>query len=370
MKSYNSSENAYNPSEKLLALAAKLEPLKEKCIQVGSDYIRKVQTNVAAKNWSAVIVLVAVPTVGVCVGLKTVEYTVGGVVSFVQDLGGPSRGDLKQHLQSQLPDYWEITSIEIKEKQNTGTKVDPYIFQRFRAKARLKTDTFFEASKIDGLPAKKQNSVVFISAVERKGKEVELFGFSTSKLVAEKWQSEFRFDVNPTGNYGQPRHYFGARNIVRNSKEEEEFAAAIKKQVEEERATLLSAIKSGAWLSGDWTDPSGEFNPSGKNTQEMQIRFTSFDEGSGNLTGEVKFGSSVKRFEGALTDDKIQFTTVAVLDGRDPFGLGTEYTFAFDANNTMRGEWKHLTQLNIPLAGLLPNQGYVTRKGSASFRLQ
>ncbi len=339
-------------------------------MHISSDYVHRVKTNIAAKNWAIVIAMIAVPTVGGYVGLRTVAYTVDGVVSFIEDLGGPSRSDLKKQLQNQLPSYWEITSIDIKGKQNTGTNVEPRISQRFHAKAKLKEDTFFETSQIDSLPAKKQNNVVFLNASERRGKEVELYGLSTSSLVAEKWQSSFRIDVNPTFNYGQPRNSFSGKTVLRNSREEAEFVSTIQKQLEEEKATLLSALRSGSWLSGTWVEPSGGYNLGDEVRADMQVRFTSFEESSGKLAGEIKFSSSVKRFEGTFRGDEINFKTVSVVQGNDKFGLGTEYKFTLDSSDTMRGTWSHFTQLNIPLASLFPNQGIVERKGPASFKLK
>jgi hypothetical protein len=136
---------------------------------------------------------------------------------------GPNNLEIQASLQNQLPSQWEISSLEIKERENTGNKVEPNVSARFQAVAKLKEDTFIDSGKLDSVDSDLQQEVTFVSKSENKGKTVDLYGTSNSRLVSEKWQTNFQFTSNPTTSAGSPRTSFGDRTILKDSKEQEEF---------------------------------------------------------------------------------------------------------------------------------------------------
>jgi hypothetical protein len=55
---------------------------------------------------------------------------------------GPNDGILRNSLQSQLPAYWEVSALNLENRENLGSQADPNIQARFKAVLRLKEDTF------------------------------------------------------------------------------------------------------------------------------------------------------------------------------------------------------------------------------------
>jgi hypothetical protein len=48
---------------------------------------------------------------------------------------------LKKSLQSNLPAYWEVGSLNLENRENLGSQSDPSVQSRFKAIVRLKEDT-------------------------------------------------------------------------------------------------------------------------------------------------------------------------------------------------------------------------------------
>jgi hypothetical protein len=64
---------------------------------------------------------------------------------------GPNNSEIQASLQNQLPSHWEISSLEIKESENTGNKVEPNVSGHFQAVAKLKEDAFIDSGKLDSM---------------------------------------------------------------------------------------------------------------------------------------------------------------------------------------------------------------------------
>ncbi|MBW4635233.1 MAG: hypothetical protein KME30_26065 [Iphinoe sp. HA4291-MV1] len=289
----------------------------------------------------------------------------------------PSTLELKQQLQNRVPEYWEITSLEIKERENLGTASESKVSQRFQAQAQLKEDLFTRVGKIVDIPFEKQANIVFLALSKKKGQKINIQGLSIARLVEKKWYADFSFSKNPMADFGKPINSFSGNLMIRDSKEEKDFIAGIQQEVrqkEEKRNRIKSAIKSGSWLSGKWKEETVTVEFEGIErkdntfgTRNFQIRFKSFDENTGWLSAEIKFPSSLRKFEGELKGEQISLEEKSIISGHDDFGLGMNFNFSFEEPSTMSGRWEYIGSVTLPDGAIA---GTVKIKGSTSFKLK
>lgn len=260
---------------------------------------------------------------------------------------GPKDSEFRRSLQNQFPSHWEINSLEIKERENTGTKVQPNIVARFHAKLKLKEDTFFEDSKLNEINADRQQGVTFISKAEVKGKIVDVYGVSNSRLVAEKWQTDFRFDTNPTENMGSTRTSFSEKTVLKDSKEQEEFVAQVKKEIEDDKVNLKKAIASRRIFSGERLGTEGA-------ARYFKLSFNSFDESSGIFSGEMNYpdGNFIVGVEGKLSESNLSFESKKVIKGDNVTLQDSVYNLHLVSGNKLSGQRDYTVQLDSLFAAL------------------
>jgi hypothetical protein len=92
----------------------------------------------------------------------------------------------------------------------------------------------------DSIDSDLQQEVTFVSKSGDKGRTVDLYGTSNSRLVSEKWQTNFQFTSNPTTNIGSPRTSFGGKTILKDSKEQEEFVATATLQMKKDEEFIAT----------------------------------------------------------------------------------------------------------------------------------
>jgi hypothetical protein len=263
----------------------------------------------------------------------------------------PSQTELKQQLQANLPEYLQVSSFESKASDNLGTNAQPRIQTRFHARLTLKDDTFLQSSKLDSLPEERQEGIDFITKAATKGKTVDLYGVSLSRLVNEKWQTEFQYDTDPIPSLGRPRSSFGSQTVLRNSSEEQDFITKVRKQIEEDKAFLVSVLKGNQKYPGERRqDDADDFRP-------LTLQFKSFEQQSNKFIGNIEYptlDNAVIEIEGSLLDDGLTFTTTKVLKGEN-LSVGTIYNMRLVDRNQLKGRWSG--RQAIPLGGLLFGPG-------------
>jgi hypothetical protein len=291
----------------------------------------------------------------------------------------PNSSDLNKRLQSQIPEYLEIVSLDVEKSEISRTSNSSEVIQKIHAKAKLKEDTFVIAGKRVDIPLSNQEGIVFIAIVGKQGNEIDLHGFSTSKANANNgWTIDFSLNQDIINRLGKPRNSFSGNIMVRNSKEENELIDKAKMQVKEEEKKLnliKKSIKSAAWMMGEWqhetvnlifeNNEERQDNTFGK--RNFEIRFRALDESTGDLTGELKFPTSTSEFRGKLEEKKISFEVGSIVNGKDYFGPGMQFSLSFETPSTMRGRWEHTGSVTLP-DGAVTNT--IKTTGSASFGLK
>lgn len=254
---------------------------------------------------------------------------------------GPSNSDIKKELQSRLPAYLEVSSLNVEDRENTGSKAGPNIQGRFKTSLKMKDDTFKKIYKSNlNKTWKPVEDVTYLTPVKRKGESVEFYGLLASEKFEDSWKTSFAFDNNDVpGTIGTPRSSFVGKTVISNSPEEaaynKEVAAQIKAERNELLASLLNREHQGTWRSGSFYS-----------SHKFKIRLTSGSPDTENITGEITFlPDTVKSFAGTLSHKGLNFTINKVVRGEDTFGTGTVYEVPIEAENIkleeLDGTWRH-----------------------------
>ena len=145
----------------------------------------------------------------------------------------PSKSDIEQSLNAQLPAFARVSSFSVEAMQNMGTKVEPVWQSRFHATVTVTSDTF--------TPDGNDPGVVFVRVVKKDGESTELFGKSASTLYEGSWRTSLEFDGQPIPALGMPESAFAPNKvIVRGSKAETDYLA---EQAEMKRAAAQREVE-------------------------------------------------------------------------------------------------------------------------------
>lgn len=250
---------------------------------------------------------------------------------------GPSNADIKKELQAELPAYLEVTSLDVKERENTGSKVDPNIQARFKVTIKMKEDTFRRSLISPTLhqTRKPLQEVIFLNREKRKDEVVELYGLLASQKFEDSWKTSFKYDS--TVIVGEPRSSFVGKTVINSSPEEEAYNKEVAEQVKAEKNELLSLLLNKE-VQGQWVNYNGQI--------PFKISLTSGNSGDDKIVGKIAFDKgAVKGFEGTLTPKEMKFTINRVIQGEDNFGIGTVYTFPLREEDIKQGKingsWIH-----------------------------
>ncbi len=147
----------------------------------------------------------------------------------------PSSSELEKKLALEVKPYVEIASLEKLISENTGTKVEPVATTRFKAKLRLREDTYESAGEL--------GDVAVLKVLYRKGAEFDFYGIARSTRKGESWQTSIRAE-SAWPKVGQPQSFFAARGkiVIKGSPEEASSLEEVKKQEEIAEASRQKKI--------------------------------------------------------------------------------------------------------------------------------
>lgn len=258
-------------------------------------------------------------------------FTIPCIIILTSCSQQPSHQHLKEQLQNQLPPYLEITSFKIKEQEKTGSKVEPIFTARLDIVSRFKEDTFLPAEPINSIPLERQQHVTLIKLARKQGETINFYVISRSVLVGDNWQTSLKFEDQSLHNLGQIKSDFRNPTILRDSTQEEYLIFMVKQDLAAERKAIITAIKSQKELSGKRLETEGK----GHN---FKLKFTSFDEKTGNLTGIMRYpdAETIIEIEGKLQGNKIEFKGTQVLEGN--ITLNSTYTLNSVSPKQMNGK--------------------------------
>lgn len=132
----------------------------------------------------------------------------------------PSQDLLKKELQEAVGPAWSVGAFEIEAIEDTGTRVEPQVRFRVRAKLELKDDLYKEVKQVKGIH--------FIQLDTRKGKEETVYAIGSARLNAGKWEmGQYNLQNTPLKNELRPRSEFSGKTILSGSSEEVAFVGSI-----------------------------------------------------------------------------------------------------------------------------------------------
>ena len=149
----------------------------------------------------------------------------------------PASSEIEQSLTGSLPAFALVSRFSVEAMQNMGTKVEPVWQSRFRATVKV-TSATFAAERTDP-------GVVLVRPIKQAGETTELFGKLVSTLHAGKWRTALDLEGQPIQALGQPESAFGPQKvIIRGSKAETDYLAAVQREAEERRAAEVRAAEA------------------------------------------------------------------------------------------------------------------------------
>lgn len=252
---------------------------------------------------------------------------------------GPSDSVMQADLKSSLPSFFEMTSFEVKDKENQGSKADPLFSGRVKARIKAAEATYTAEPTIPSFsffaPSRNQTKVTYLQKKLSKGDETDIYGVVKATKYEDTWKFVFRLD-NSITTLGQPKSAFDGTAFERGSDEEKKYKQAqVARLAEDKKATLLRVFgqETGGYMTGAFNNP-------------FTLRFSNTQENSKTVSGSIIFPRGIiKGFTGSYSDDELKLVVNKMIQGSDTVGVGTEYNFRISELNPdsrrINGTYKH-----------------------------
>jgi hypothetical protein len=260
------------------------------------------------------------------------------LVMFLSGCGqsGPSDRDLKSSLQADLPPYWEVQWIQVESRGNRGSEAIPIIETRYKASIKLTEDIFKEVRgyQKETTPVEDLLKVAFLTPADKKGKEITIYGTSTSKKYQDTWKTDMTREGNAAllGYQERIRSEFllgsTKETVIIGSSEEEAWKVKLSQQIKTKHRNRFAQLLAQS--------PGGYFNDGGS---RFRLDFGGATPESKTFIGKIKFAASsssdpdgidnsVKEIQGSISENEIRFVTTKLISGKDdPTNLGNTYIF-------------------------------------------
>jgi hypothetical protein len=292
---------------------------------------------------------------------------------------GPSGKEFQESLQGQIPNYWEVQSIQIEGRENQGSNTIPRIQTRFKSLVKLREDTFREVRYYQPrqISKKRLEGVVFVTPADKKGKDLTIYGQAISSKYTDAWQTSVDIDSDPFGENEDSRigldwkeevKVVGSAKsksrfsnqgtkevVVIKSPEEEAWKSKISQQIKAERKQLLALLFS--------KEHEGSYRYT-YSSYPVKLRFVASEADSKKFTGQIKFGirygspddenNIIEEIQGTLSDTQLQFKVTKVIKSSVDVGnIGAVWTFSL----------ANLSYENVSSSNELEIEGFWKNKG-------
>lgn len=248
---------------------------------------------------------------------------------------GPTSKTVKNQLDISSKGTWDFEDVEILESRSE----EPLTAVKFKATGVNSEPTFLpeKPSVSSFFLQPKKDSLEYVRLLHDKGSKVSMSGSMALKRDPEtdKWTSNTFFTV-PLAKHGVPKSQLQPRQVLRGSKEEEQFQS---QQSEEQRLDREATLKrflsqeSKGYMSGDFRG-------------SIQLRFDEVDDLAKTFKGQATYSRGViKGFSGKYSDRDLVFTTDREIQGKDDVGVGTKFSLLIESlqpsTRQIRGTYGH-----------------------------
>ena len=168
----------------------------------------------------------------------------------------PSSAEVRGHLATQVPGYWDVERLELAGGQRTGGDTLPVFRARFTAELRLADQTYVETQRV--------GSAVIVRRAGTPGDRKTVYGTVESTWKGGAWESRITIENDPAGTFGQPLELIHAPRVVEAGSEEERALWAevagraaptpLSGEAAAERARAAARL-AGEWFGSVFDDP-------------------------------------------------------------------------------------------------------------------
>lgn len=144
----------------------------------------------------------------------------------------PQLAAVKQQLQTELPEHWQVTSFNLEAEQETGTKVSPVWQYRFNAEIAPKEAMHRRIGRLQ--------DVDILEVTQKKNEKFKLNGLANSALYNGEWQVGMDLNLVQAISFGMPLSHFTDKHVISGSSDYKKLlktAKAAQQKIEQQIAT-------------------------------------------------------------------------------------------------------------------------------------
>ena len=207
----------------------------------------------------------------------------------------PKKSELKSAFKMELPGYVQLIDYDVEILENMGNKVDPRWGSRFKATVKSNVPLYILNEK------DRKKSLTFVTLKSKQGSSTDVYGKVITTIYQGKWKHHFNIEGSPIQNMGAQLNTFDGKVLVKGSKEEKEYFAAIEQKKEKLRQNIANAASI---LIGTWRDNNSActFNSDGT----MHVKFDNGKESmrTWRVDGDILTKTQVKEKVNGQWKDK------------------------------------------------------------------
>jgi len=121
----------------------------------------------------------------------------------------PQLEAVKQQLQSELPEKWQVTSFKVEAEEETGSKVSPVWQYRFNADIAPQENMHHRIGRLQGTD--------ILEVAQKKNEKFRVNGLANSALYNGQWQAAIDLNLEKEVSFGKSLSSFNASHVIRGS---------------------------------------------------------------------------------------------------------------------------------------------------------
>lgn len=144
----------------------------------------------------------------------------------------PQLAAVKQQLQAEIPEQWQVTSFNVEAEEETGTKVSPVWQYRFNAEIAPKEAMHHRIGRLQ--------EVDILEVTQKKNEKFKLNGLANSALYNGEWQVGMDLNLVQAISFGMPLSHFPDKHVIAGSSDYKKLLKTAKEaqqKIEQQIAT-------------------------------------------------------------------------------------------------------------------------------------
>ncbi len=142
----------------------------------------------------------------------------------------PQLAAVKQQLEKDIPQGWQLTSFKVEASEDTGSKVEPLWQYRISASMAPQEDLHYRVGSL------LQTDILEVA--QKKKQPFQLHGIAYSSLEAGLWRSRLDIQSVPQFRPGKPLSAFSPQHVVQGSSEYKKLLKRAKQSLAEQQQKI------------------------------------------------------------------------------------------------------------------------------------